>query len=197
MSLYIVQLEEMKRDLGLTDPQDDANLSMWMTGLQDRFEDYCHRKFLRSTSEVEIFDGDTTSLFLRRYPVETIATVHIDVDQDWDADSLLTSDDYLLNAARGALLYGRGTCPWPEGNQHIRVAYTGGYVAAGQAVGDGQTAMPDSLRRAFVMQMGFEWRNRTNLGKQSASAQGYSINLAPAKFLDEVVASLQKHRRYL
>lgn len=198
MSLFILQLEEMKRELGITDSKDDAALTLWLEGLQVKFESHCERDFLRSTSVTEYFDGDVTSLLLRRYPVESIASIHIDVDQDWDDDNLLDSDDdYLLQPNRGKIFYGRGNTKWPEGRQHIRVVYTGGYVAAGQAVGAGQTAMPDDLRRAMLLQAGFEWRNRLQLGRESVSGQGATVSLAPAELLPEVKAILSLYRRFV
>ena len=195
MSLYILTLEEMKRELGITDGKDDAGLTLWMEGLQARFDDYCERNFLRVEEEEEIHDGGVTSLFLKRFPVENITSIHIDVDQDWDDIESLESDDYLLNAARGAVIYGRGSWPWPVGLQNIRVVYTGGFVAAGQTVGDGQTAMPDTVRRAFLLECGFEWRNRLQLGRESISGMGATVSIAPAQFLPEVLAALNSYRR--
>jgi hypothetical protein len=50
--------------------------------------------------------------------------------------------------------------------------------------------MPEGLRGGFLLQAGFEWRNRLNLGKQSVGAQGANVSLAPAKLLPEVESVL-------
>jgi hypothetical protein len=157
---------------------------------------FLNRTLLRGVDVEELFDGGGRTILLGRWPVETIASVHVDDDQEWDADSLLESTDYRLNKTRGRLVYGSdGSVNWPDGVQNIRVVYTGGYVAAGSTAGTGQTAMPDAIRRAFRLQAGYEWRNRTHLGQQSVSAQGVNISLAPAKLLPEVEEILWGLRR--
>jgi hypothetical protein len=198
MSLYIVTLAEMKQDLGITDTQDDAALTLWLEGLQGRFDDYLSRVLLRS-DRVEIHDGGESFLYLKAFPVESIATVHIDYDQEWPADSLLPASEYRLRGDRGLVTFGSygPLMAWPEGFQNIRVAYTGGFVATGDTPASGQTAMPAAIRRCFFMQAGFEWRNRTNLGKESVSAQGASVALAPAQLLPEVKDGLQPYRRII
>jgi hypothetical protein len=198
MSLYIVSLAEMKQDLGISDTRDDAALTLWMEGLQGRFDDHLDRVLLRN-ERVEIHDGGESFLYLKSFPVESVTTVHLDHDQEWNADSLLNATDYRLRADRGLLTFGSfgPIMAWPEGFQNIRVAYVGGYLATGTSPGEGQTAIPDAIRRCFFLQAGFEWRNRTNLGKESVSAQGASVALAPAQLLPEVKSGLQPYRRII
>jgi len=175
MSLYIVTLTEMKAELGLTGTGDDIVLTEWIEGLQARFDEHLNRTLLRSGSAEEIFDGGVTMLRPKRYPIESVAEIVIDGDQDWgDANSILASDDYLVDKGRGQIFFGHGDDRWPTGRQCIRLTYAGGYVGTGTSPGTGQTAMPDAIRRAMFMQLGFEWRNRTTLGIAQVSADGSS-----------------------
>jgi hypothetical protein len=191
--LWMMTLAEIKGMLGINDPIDDVNLTLKMENLQGRFESELSRTLLRGTY-TEYFDGGDTSLFLSAFPVESITSVYVDASRVFAASSLLTSDQYALYRLRGQLKYGSGT-PWPDGIQNIQVTYIGGYVAAGTNVIDGQYAMDVSLRGAFAMQFEFEWRNKNNLGTNSMSAQGASLNLAPAKFLPEVQRVLDLAKR--
>lgn len=198
MSLFICTLEEIKREIGVPDSNDDTQLTEWLEGLQGRFEDFLDRPLLRTADITELHDGGERFLYLRRFPVESIASVHVDADQEWDAASLLAATDYRIDLPRGKLGYGvLGEQVWEPGVANVRVIYTGGYVAAGTSPGAGQTAMPEGLRGCFRLQAGFEWRNRKLLGTESASAQGFSVQSAPADFLPAVKTGLKIYRRFL
>ena len=175
MSLYINTLVEMKAGLGIDDSVDDAVLTAWLEGLEGRIDMFCRRILLQETSRVEIHNGGETSLFVMAWPLETVSEVVIDGDQDWDnANSVLDSDDYLVNHRRGSILYGRGSSRWPEGALSIRVTYTGGLVAADGTAASSyvESSHLRSLKRAFMMQGEFEWRNRETLGITQISAGG-------------------------
>ena len=196
MSLYIATLTEIKGDLGIGDSTDDAPLTRLAEVLQGRFDAELNRVLLRTSGALEYFDGGQTVLLLQHWPAESVA-VYMDADRAFAAASLLAATDYTLNAARGRLHYGDGASDWPDyGRQTIKVVVTGGYVAAGSTPGAGQTAMPEGIRRAFLLQIGFEWRNRRSLGQQSVSAQGASVSLAPAQLLPDVKAALAPFRRF-
>lgn len=197
MTLFIATLAQMKAELGITDAQDDAVLTSWMKGLQARFEDYCERKFLRTEDCEEFHDGGTTQVCLERFPVESISSIRVDLDREFPASTELDAVDYVVNLKRGSIFYTVSEIPWPAGRQSIRVVYTGGYVAAGTTAEATQYEMPESLRRAFFMQGGFEWRNRGNLGRESISAQGATVSIAPAELLPEVKDTLSPFRRIL
>lgn len=187
MSLYILTLDEMKAELGIPDHKDDALLTNWMEGLQGRFDDHLNRTLLRGADVTEYFDGDVTALMVAQYPIENVSSIHVDNDQSWTADAQLASDEFRLSLERGLIFYGTtGKTRWPEGRQNIRAIYTGGYAAL---------AVPEGIKRAFRLQAGFEWRNRLQLGKESVSAQGMSVSLAPAELLRDVRDGLAVYRR--
>ncbi len=196
MGLYLATLLELKAEAGIEDVKDDAIMAMAAEGLQGRFEAHLSRSLLRAENAVETLDGGGTLLLLSRFPVESVASVHVSEEQTWDATTLLTADDYRLSALRGRLYYGAsGVNRWPDGVANVRAVYTGGYVGAGSVAGSGQFAMPEALRGAFRMQFGFEWRNRRTLGAQAVSAQGANVSLAPAKFLPAVEEALRPFAR--
>ena len=175
MSLYIVTLAEMKATLGIADTVDDAVLTDWLEGVQGRVDGFLGRLLLEASGAQEILDGGETSLFVKRWPIESVSEIVINGDQDWtDANSILDSDDYLVNHRRGSILYGRGRSPWPDALQSIRVTYTGGMFNSDTTAANSYVTESDreSVRRAVYMQAGFEWRNRETLGITQINASG-------------------------
>lgn len=200
MSVYIATLAEIKADLGITDTTDDAVLTRLIEAVQGRFDTYCRRIFLEVAARQEIHDGGTSRIFVEAWPIESVSEVVIDGDQEWgSAESILASDDYLVDNRRGAILYGRGDVAWPSGKQCVRVTYSGGLVASDGTAANGyvDAGHLQTLKRALMMQVEFEWRNRLTLGQQSASMQGASVSLAPAALLPEVSAALSPLVRWL
>lgn len=203
--LYIMTIDEAKADLGIKDIEDDAVLTRLMEGLQGRFDAWLGRTLLRGEGVTEYFDGGRSSVCLARYPLETIASVSVDDSQDWTA-GLLDSDEYRANLAQGRIFYGtenRVIYPegmrntrWPDGLQNIRVVYTGGYLACGSTAGAGQTVIDEAIRRAFALQIGFEWRNRLNYGQASAGAAGVNVTISKAALLPEVEDGLLAFKRF-
>lgn len=198
MSLYLHSLAEVKALLQIPDDQDDALLLALGEGLQGRFDAHCDRRLLYSAAEVEYFNGGTGSLYLRRFPVESVTDVIVDSEQLWEAEDALdaSSWEYMVDLQRGRLVYGSGGSPWPAGFNRIRVRYAGGLVKAdGSAAAGTDAADLAAIRRAFALQLGYEWRNRLHLGVQSVSGQGVAVSGAPADLLPEVKAILNIFRR--
>lgn len=193
--ITLVTLSEMKAELGLTDTTDDAVLTGLITRLEGRFDDHCRRAFAREAAVVEYFDGGQFSLYLRHWPIESVASVHISADQEWTDETLLPATDYRIYTERGRIGYCRGAIAWPAGVRNIRAIYTGGYAAPGVTPPAGEFAVPEALRGLFVMQCAYEFRNRLHLGEQSVSAQGASVSMAPADFLPAVKAGLIPYMR--
>ena len=202
--LYIVTLAELKAQAGIDDTAEDAGLTLWLEGLQGRLDGFLKRTLLRGEDHADYFDGGRSSLYLSRYPTESVASVIVDQDKEWPADDALTlNSDFYLDAEFGRLSYAAGR--WPQGFGHVRVVSTGGYVATGVAVGDGQLAMPDAIRRAMLMQGNFEWRNRDMLGLTTVTASGATVSavagvllsLKSKTLLPEVEETLSPYRRWI
>ncbi len=175
MALYIVTLAEMKAELGIDDSVDDSVLTEWLEGLQGRIDGSLERTLLEGAGAQEIFDGGKSSLYVERWPIESVSEILIDGDQDWtDPDTTLDSDDYLVAHKRGRIVYGRGNAKWPSVMQGIRVTYTGGLIASDGTAANSNVKDSDlqAVRRAMFMQAGFEWRNRKTLGVTSISGSG-------------------------
>lgn len=189
----IATLAELKTELGLTDTADDAKLTALMERIQGRFEDFCARGFELAAVTGERHNGGMPFVNLFRFPVVSIAEAKY-VAPDGAETVYAEGDDFVVSYSRGRLIRLSGA-EFPDGVENIRVSYTGGYTAAGATPSGGALAMPEGLRRAFVMQVFFEFKNREQIGKASVSAGGASVSLAPARLLPDVEETLAPYRR--
>ena len=116
-----------------------------------------------------------------------------------EACSLLDAEDndYRVDPRRGRIVYGaNGTQPWPSGVQNIRVIYSGGMFSAQGAPASGWTTQDevDTIKRAMMLQAGYEWRNRQTLGIEQLNMQGLGKK-TKAELLPEVKDALLPYRR--
>ena len=96
----------------------------------------------------EYYDGDgSDTLFLKNYPISSIATVHQDSDRTFDSDALIDSDDYFTYADNRKLI-GDGAI-WEKGIQTIQVVYVAGYEIG---------SIPEDLVNAITMLVDFWFR---------------------------------------
>ena len=198
MTGLLCTLADIRIRLGLEtgDTDDDQMLYSIIKGVSAAFDTYCNRTFiLNSSAATEYYSGGRQKLYLPRYPILSITSVTESVDWDWDNETALTADDdYHAMTDRGAL-HRVGTL-WLSGAETVRVVYTGGYVAAGGTAGTGETALPDDIQEAALLQSMFTYKRRDDLGLAGVSAMGGSISKFSAiELLPEVKAILNKYRR--
>lgn len=128
---------------------------------------------LRQSGRTEYHTGRLGELLpLEVFPVETITSVTLAPDRDFDSGTTLDADDdYRLDSRWGILL--REGTTWSTRVNAIRVVYTGGYVAPGDQVGEGQIALPLDLVEAAVQQVIFQFKTRQTPGvRTSELAEG-------------------------
>jgi hypothetical protein len=192
--LYIRTIDEIRAMLGIADTRDDGAIVLWAEGLQGRFDDHCRRVLLREAAAVELHQGGSAMLYLLHYPVETVHSITI--------DGVAISVPERVDRMRGRI--SGGLHGWDEGE--IALTVTGGLI---QADGTRAPLAPAgevmALKRAFDLQLNYEWRNRKTLGIAQVSQQGASMQapamitlaLAGMTLLAEVESTLQPLRRML
>jgi len=193
--LYIRTIDEIRAMLGIADTRDDAAIIAWAEGLQGRLDSHCRRTFLRETDAVELHAGAVAVIYCEHFPVESVASITI--------NGTSAEVPAVLDRRRGRI---PADCPygWEEGE--IAVTLTGGLIQAdGTRSPLAGNAEVQALKRAFDLQLNFEWRGRKTLGLAQVSQQGASIQ-APAQitlalkgmtFLPEVESTLQPLRRII
>lgn len=165
----LTTLANLKSYLRVTDSTKDTYYNLLLASATSSIESFCGRSFAKQTGIVEYkTTNGTRSLILRKTPVWTITSIHLDFFGYFNAsgsafasDSLLTAGtDYALDIngldglSYSGLVY-RITGVWPERSQvhiaglltnevvpaygNVKAVYTGGY-----------DPIPDDLQNACV-----------------------------------------------
>jgi len=175
----------------------DATINRLIAGVSTLFETYCHRPLLANAADItEYYTGRGPYLQLRRWPVIAITSIKESVDYDFDNVTALTADtDYrLVEAGRAGLLYRIGD-NWYDVVDATAIIYRGGYCAAGQTPGTGETALPADLREAAIEQTSFLFQRRDDIGLSGVSYEGGSLSRFSAiKLLPQVEMILTKYK---
>lgn len=187
----LLTLAKLKADFDIPNSADDARLTDLITQISNRCANYCNRVLERAVSRTEYHDAKR-SFVLALAPVESLA-LYYDTARIFGSDTLLTANsEYVLTEESGLVRLFFDVAHWPGA---IKAVVTGGYVAAGGTPGAGQAAIPDDLARAVMRQCVFEWKNRSEFGRQSIGMQGTSVSLAEFELLPEVKRTLDSYRR--
>lgn len=199
-SARICTLADVKDRLGLTDTEHDTLFNRIITGLETVFDNYTRRKLIANAADVtEYHGGYGNRLCLKRYPIASITSVKEASDYNFDiADSLVANDGYrVVNNGDNGIIY-RIYGLWLAKEDSIQIIYRGGFCAAGQAPGDGETALPADIREAAIEQACFIFKRRDDIGLSSVSFNGGSVNKFSAmKLLPMVENILKQYRRPL
>ncbi len=149
------------------------------------------------TETITVRDDRLKTVILACRPVISITSIKEALYGDHaDADALVENDDYQIDKPLGLLH--RIACYWLMGNLTVQVEYVGGYIAAGDPINEGETALPDDIVEAALDQAGFVYQRRMSKGLNSESVQGGSVSAyAQDKLLPGVVATMRRYRRLL
>jgi len=135
----------------------------------------------------------------RAYPIASVNSIKESYTYDFtNATALTANTDYrLVDSGVKGLIY-RYYGIWPLLPDSVELKYRGGYVSAGQTPAAGETAMPDDLREAAIMQASFIFKRRNDIGLTSVSAEGGSINsFSPMDLLPMVKDTLNNYKRLI
>jgi len=143
---------------------DNLLLEDLINAATDFMEDYCKRRFLKTTYTAELYDGNgTMMLFLRNFPIITVATIY------WTypnvADDLVDSTYYKIYHA-GGYIYRTGK--WIKGYQNIKVTYDAGY--------DFAVAIPSELQSICNALVNLGYNQPDRFGVKSEKMGGYAVS---------------------
>lgn len=160
----------------LTAP-DNLLLEELINAVTDFMEDYCKRRFMKTAYANELYDGDGTEmLFLKNYPIVTIATIYwtyVDV-----ADDLIDSDEYKIYNSGGYLFRSGG---WIAGHQNIKINYTAGYDFATDGI-------PSELQDICNALVNLKYNQPDKQGIDSERMGSYAVSYSK----DDLPADLKK-----
>lgn len=127
-----------------------------------------------------------TELLLPVGPIQSVTSIEDDPTHLYDGstylvdsgDYTLFGDDYIVE------LDSDGTWGlWSEGRRNIKAVVVAGWAT-----------VPADMKHACGLQVAHWYRHRTNIGRESESARGGSIQIRPQSLLPGVKAALRPYR---
>lgn len=187
---FLVTLDEMKDFLQYDDDDTDRdnNLGLFINLVSTMTENYTQRKFIENLF-TEYYNGTGNDvLLLKHYPItddETSIEVWVDLDREFGGDSLLDSDDIIVDQDNGMLI--RRDYVWPLGQKPIKVTYGAGY-----------TEVPYDLRLATMEAVAYFWkrRNEKTWGVSSVSKSETNITRFESKVPQTVRDIWERYRKW-
>lgn len=180
----MINVQEIKDFLGITVTTDDHVIMPLCQAAQNEAETYCDRK-LEGASRVEYYDGmGISSLQLKSYPIKAITSIYDDLDREFNADDLISSDDYTFTTETGITeLIG---LVFADGVRNVKVTYEAGFG------GTGYDPLPYDLRQALInltVAMYLEAKSGVNVFAEQ------EIVYRPSYLKKEAYKTLDKYRR--
>ncbi len=190
--------DDVKTRLGISDSDYDDMIAAIIAGLTGRFDAFCGRTLLQTAADVtEYYTGGSPYLQLNRYPLIAVTSIKEAWDRDFDNATALTADDdyWQMNGGKNGIIH-RNLSRWPIRPDSIQVIYRGGFAAAGDEPGTGESTLPAEIREAAIMQAAFVFKRRDDIGLSGVAFEGGSITkFQPMKLLPDVEDVLKQYRR--
>lgn len=158
--MALCTLEEVKNHFGFGDDAgDEEQIDRLITAAQGLFERYCGRVFDEATF-TEYWNGDGTDLlFIKNYPIISIASIHDDSgDHSYGDDTLIDPTGYAIINDNHVQLY---STVFNKSVNNVQIIYVAGY--SDTTPGD-HVPIPDELTQACIAQVG--WMFKQGKGHQ-------------------------------
>ena len=128
--------------------------------------------------------------------MESVTSVVVAADRDFDNGTTLTADDdYRHDPDNGLLLYQAGA--WPTDYRGIKVTYVAGYVHPDDSPSGDNIELPADVIEAAIQQTVAWYKQRTDYGVKGEKTGDGSVALIETDLLPSVKAILAKYRRYV
>jgi Phage gp6-like head-tail connector protein len=95
-------LANVKTALAVTGTADDTLLTQLQTVADSFVETFCGRSFAGGTF-TEYHSGVPKLIFLAHYPIVAITDIRVDAGREFDADTVMPADRYVVHKARGVI----------------------------------------------------------------------------------------------
>ena len=155
----------------------DQIVTRLVNSVSAKFNEYTRRKLL-ARDLTEYYDAESsTELFLNNYPINSVTSLHLDVDREYGAETEET--DYIFYAEEGRLVLTDDY--FPRGPKAVKIVYNAGYSSS---------ALPDDLELACLDQIKFLF-NRWQKNEEaidSVSMEAGNINI---KKVDDLLPSVK------
>lgn len=198
MAVKLCTLANVTDRLNETSSDYDTMLTSIIEALEPLFDNYLDRSLIVTAEDVtEYYSPAGDMLQIKRYPVVSITSVKESIDYDFDnTDAYTANEEYrLINDGKRGVIY-RMYSAFFSVPDCLQVIYRGGYTAAGDSPGDGETALPSDIVEAAIEQACHIFQRRNDIGLAAVSFDGGSISkYEQVKLLPGVKQILEKYRR--
>jgi len=192
--MIFATLEEIKalNEPAITNEDYDELINVYMEAIGATFSNHCNRQFQLNTY-IEYHEGTGEYIFLQELPVRQINNIWMDANSEWDENSLLDPEDYVLlpDGRIWSLCFN-----WRLQNykvEAIKVEYEGGFDTI-----DGESQdfpVPADLKLAFIRQIQYDVKRRKDAGISTVTFKDGSIYKQPlVELLPQVAATLDYYR---
>lgn len=124
----LTTLANFKTEFDVDTDQHDTLLTRLVTKMSIHAQTYCGRLFT-AQDYTEYYDGDgSQELFVRNYPINSVASIYDDTDREYDSDDLIDSDDIIIQG--DDYCFGKVELEdgwFDPGRKNIKITYNAGY----------------------------------------------------------------------
>ena len=180
----------------------DTQITALGLGVAGAMEKFCNRKFYRTANDTVIFTADRESFTVPRYPLESIASIHL---KTTDAEGWVQQSSTLIitsSATSGVVRFGANLGGETD---LIKLTYTGGYYwditeddSGSQP--SGSTALPGDILFAWILQCKKVWEVMDPVGMKIVPSKNapqlVGLSLAGLELVPQVKDMLNGHIRY-
>lgn len=168
----------------------DALLTLFVEQASQQIEHYLGYK-LSSATRTEYYSTthETQLLNLRAAPIGSITSINIDAGWDFEAASLVSSDDYTFDDYTVYFNYDISA-----GYRHIKVVYVAGTANATFGT-ETIVNVPDDLQKACMRQALFEFARRREIGAKSVNQKTGTVQPDLAIWDHVALDIIERYRR--
>lgn len=143
-------------------------LNTLITQCSKMVEKYCQRTFIQATY-TEYYDGfRQRELVLRQFPLSSVTTIHDDPARSYTASTLVSSNDYYADLARGMVKF---DVTLSRGRGNLKVVYVAGYADI--------ASLPANVVLATNKMVGAAFNKRKSDGQTGDSLGNTSFQYEP------------------
>ena len=177
----IATLAEVYEFLSVSGSDDDDLIQNFIDRKTVEFENWCQLDSFYVTDYTEYHDGEGAPyLFVRNFPINSIAEIASDSDWTWGTDTVIDSDDYRV-VEKNYVAYKSYFNP---GLQNIKVTYNAGY-----------DSIPLDLKEALIEEVSRLYNRRKDIDVFIKTLQDGSQHRIPSGFMPNTKIILSKYKR--
>ena len=127
MGKNLVTKAEYKTYAGISSPNQDAEIDVLIPKVSQLVKTYCRTSFVDNVDDVkiEVFKGGVSNLYLKEFPVLTVASVEYSADYGQSYTELIEFTDWVFDSSTTAIV--SPITIFPTALNGYKVSYTCGY----------------------------------------------------------------------